>query len=63
MIENGEFGEDSMSSFWKTDYEAYEQLVLLGSLAVPRIQEHLNRGNLKDETNYILEMVLTDLER
>ncbi|WP_239618893.1 hypothetical protein [Cohnella mopanensis] len=62
VIEQGEFGEGSMRSFWKTDYEAYEQLVELGYPAVPYIQEHLN-GSLQDDTNSILEMVLADLER
>jgi len=61
VIERGEFGEDSMLSFWKTDYEAYEQLILLGSPAIPHIQEYLS-GHLKQDTRYILEMVLTDYE-
>lgn len=60
VIEGGEFGEGSMRSFWKTDYEAYEQLVLLGSSAGSYIQDHLNQ-NLKKETRKILEMVLIEI--
>ncbi|KRE86570.1 hypothetical protein ASG89_11240 [Paenibacillus sp. Soil766] len=60
VIERGEFGEGSMRSFLKTDYEAYEQLIELGTLAIPFIQEHVN-GSLKPDTQNILEMVLQDL--
>lgn len=60
VIERGEFGEGSMRSFWKTDYEAYEQLVTLGSPAVPYIQEYL-KDNLKPDTRFILEEVLKDV--
>lgn len=60
VIERGEFGEGSMRSFLKTDYEAYEQLVKLGTPAIPHIQQHLN-NSLKPDTPYILEMVLKDL--
>ena len=61
VIEQGEFGKDSVHSFWKTDYESYEQLIELGYPAIPYIQKYWN-GNLKTETNYILEMILADLE-
>ncbi|MHA6482371.1 DUF4303 domain-containing protein [Paenibacillus sp. strain BS8-2] len=61
VIEEGEFGKDNIRSFWKTDYEAYEPLVVLGQMAVPYIQENMNR-DLKAETKYILEMVLADLK-
>ncbi len=49
-----------MRSFWKTDYEAYEQLVALGNSTVTCIKEYMN-GSLKTDTIYILEMVLEDL--
>ena len=62
MIERGEFGKGSMRSFWRTDYEAYEQLVELGGHAIPHIQEHLN-SELKDETRRILMVVLEDMEK
>ncbi|GKS11726.1 hypothetical protein YDYSY3_27260 [Paenibacillus chitinolyticus] len=57
VITEGEFSEDSPYSFWKTDYEAYEQLLGLGGPAVPFVREHLN-GELKQDTRLILEMVL-----
>ncbi|WP_165861372.1 SMI1/KNR4 family protein [Paenibacillus paeoniae] len=60
VIEKGEFGEGSPYSFWKTDYEAYEQLIELGVAALPCIQEHLN-GELDQDTRLILETVLYDL--
>lgn len=60
VIEQGEFGKGSPYSFWKTDYEAYEQLIELGGTAVPYIQEHLNT-KLKEDTRLILETVLRDL--
>ncbi len=60
VIERGEFGKGSMRSFWRTDYEAYEQLVGLGGHAIPHIQEHLN-SELKDDTRRILMVVLEDL--
>ncbi len=60
LIECSEYGEGSMRSFWKTDYEAYEQLVLLGSSAGAYIQDHLSE-NLKKETKKILEMVLIEI--
>ena len=56
VIEEGEFGENSVHSFWKTDYESYEQLVELGHTAVPYIQENMHREKS------ILEIVLADLE-
>lgn len=62
VIERGEFGKGSMRSFWRTDYEAYEQLVELGGHAIPHIQEHLN-SELKDETRRILMVVLEDMEK
>ncbi|MGO4547194.1 hypothetical protein AB4Z29_20645 [Paenibacillus sp. 2TAB23] len=61
VIEEGEFGKDSVHRFLKTDYESYEQLVELGQTAVPYIQEFMN-GDIKTETNFILKMVLADLE-
>ncbi|WP_139996596.1 DUF4303 domain-containing protein [Paenibacillus paridis] len=57
VIEKGEFGKGSPYSFWKTDYEAYEQLIELGDRAIPYIQEQWS-GELKQETKLILEMVL-----
>lgn len=60
VINEGEFGKGSPYSFWKTDYEAYEQLIKLGEPTVPYIREHLN-GELKQNTRMILEMVLRDL--
>lgn len=62
VIEQGEFGEGSPYSFWKTDYEAYEQMIGLGEPAVSYIREHLN-GELKQDTRMILEMVLEDLDK
>lgn len=62
VIEGGEFGEGSMRSFWRTDYEAYEQLVELGSQVIPYVQEHLN-GDFKNETKEILMLVLDDLQQ
>ncbi|MEO4053248.1 hypothetical protein [Solibacillus sp. CAU 1738] len=61
VIERGEFGKGSMRSFLRTDYEAYEQLVELGSQVIPYIQEHLN-GDLKNESKDILMLVLDDLD-
>lgn len=61
VIEGGEFGEGSMRSFWRTDYEAYEQLVDLRGQVIPYIQEHLN-SDLKSETREILMLVLDDLK-
>ncbi|QTD41517.1 hypothetical protein [Sporosarcina sp. Te-1] len=61
VIEGGEFGEGSMRSFWRTDYEAYEQLVELGGQVIPYIQEYLN-GDLKNESMDILVSVINDLE-
>ncbi|MCQ6561253.1 hypothetical protein [Paenibacillus mendelii] len=61
VIEQGEFGEGSPKSFWKTDYEAYEQLIGLGEPAVPYIHEHYLNGELKPDTKLILETVLRDL--
>ncbi|WP_282935968.1 DUF4303 domain-containing protein [Paenibacillus sp. RC67] len=61
VIENGEFGEGSMRSFWKTDFEAYEQLFDLGASGIPYIKEHLD-GHLEHETRDILKMLLEDLE-
>lgn len=61
VIERGEFGKGSMRSFWRTDYDTYEQIVELGSQAIPYIQEHLN-GELKKESKEILMLVLADLE-
>lgn len=60
VIDGGEFGEGSMRSFWRTDYDAYEQLVELGSQAIPYIQELLNT-NINEETKDILKVVLEDL--
>ncbi|MFJ7646134.1 hypothetical protein ACIQ1H_01220 [Lysinibacillus sp. NPDC097279] len=60
VIEGGEFGEGSMKSFWRTDYEAYKQLVELGNPVIPYIKEYLN-CNLKDESKEILTIVLKDL--
>ncbi|MFJ7405022.1 MULTISPECIES: hypothetical protein [unclassified Lysinibacillus] len=62
VIEGGEFAEGSMKSFWRTDYEAYEQLVELGGQAIPYIKEYLN-GDLKNESKDILTIVLEDLEQ
>ncbi|MFJ5764998.1 hypothetical protein ACIP9C_06535 [Lysinibacillus sp. NPDC093210] len=61
VIEGGEFGEGSMKSFWRTDYEAYEQLVELGGQAIPYIKEYLN-GDLKNESRNILKLVLENLD-
>lgn len=61
VMEGGEFGKGSMRSFWRTDYEVYEQLAMLGSQVIPYIQEHLN-GNLKNETRQILMLVLDDMK-
>lgn len=61
VIERGEFGEGSMRSFWRTDYEAYEQLLNLGGQIIPYIQEYLS-GALKKETRDILMLVLDDLQ-
>ena len=61
VIQRGEFGEGSMRSFWRTDYEAYEQLVELGGQVIPYIQEYLN-GNLKNESMDIIVSVINDLE-
>jgi hypothetical protein len=60
VIERGEFGEGSMRSFWRTDYEAFEQLVELGDQVIPYIKEYLN-GDLKNETRDILMLVLEEL--
>ncbi|MFJ7665738.1 hypothetical protein ACIQXI_01440 [Lysinibacillus sp. NPDC097195] len=60
VIEGGEFGEGSMKSFWRTDYEAYEQLVALGAQAIPYMKEYLN-GDLKNEGRNILTLVLETL--
>ncbi|WP_028560303.1 hypothetical protein [Paenibacillus pinihumi] len=60
VIEGGEFCEGSPYSFWKTDYEAYEQLAGLGASALPVIREHMN-GKLEDHTRYILETVIEDM--
>lgn len=60
VIDQGEFGAGSPYSFWKTDYEVYEQLIGLGQPAVPLIREHLNGGELKQDTKLILKMVLQD---
>lgn len=48
VIEQGESGKGSPYSFWKTDYEAYEQLIELGETDVPYIGEHLN-DKLKED--------------
>ena len=61
IIEEGEFAEGSMRSFLRTDYEAYEQLVELGEQVIPYIQEFLN-GDFKEETRYILQLVIEDLK-
>lgn len=61
VMEGGEFDKGSMRSFWRTDYEVYEQLAMLGSQVIPYIQEHLN-GNLKNETRQILMLVLDDMK-
>lgn len=60
VIEGGEFGEGSMKSFWRTDYEAYEQLAALGTPAIPYIKAYLN-GDLKNEGRNILTLVLETL--
>ncbi|TVX89746.1 hypothetical protein [Paenibacillus agilis] len=60
VIEQGEFGKGSPHSFWKTDYEAYEQLIELGEQAIPYIQEQLE-GTLHQGTTFILETTLRDL--
>ncbi|MCH7324010.1 DUF4303 domain-containing protein [Solibacillus sp. MA9] len=62
VIERGEFGKGSMRSFWRTDYDAYEQLVKLGHQVIPYIQDHLN-GELKNESREILMLVLDDLKK
>ncbi|MGE7020965.1 DUF4303 domain-containing protein [Solibacillus cecembensis] len=59
VIDRGEFGKGSMRSFWRTDYDAYEQLVKLGNQVIPHIQEHLN-GDLKNESKEILMLVLSN---
>lgn len=61
VIEGGEFDNDSMWSFRRTDYESHAQLVELGSTALPIIQE-LMKGELKQDTEDILEMVVEDLQ-
>lgn len=61
-LDHGEFGKNSPYSFWKTDYEVYEQLIGLGQEAVPAIEKHLN-DELKQDTKRILHMVLEDLEQ
>lgn len=61
VIEGGEFGEASMKSFWRTDYEAYEQLVALGAQAIPYIKAYLN-GDLNNESRDILTIVLENLD-
>lgn len=58
----GEFGPNSPKRFWKTDYEAYEQLMALGRQAIPLIREQL-KGEWKAETRLTLELVLEDLEQ
>lgn len=60
VIDGGEFCEGSMESFWRTDYDAYEQLVQLGGQALPFIQQILN-DELHEETKDILKVVLKDL--
>ncbi|MFJ5792661.1 hypothetical protein ACIP9G_21605 [Lysinibacillus sp. NPDC093197] len=61
VIEGGEFGEGSMKSFWRTDFEAYKQLVELGGQVIPYIKAYLN-GDIKNESMDILMLVLEDLE-
>ena len=61
VVEGGEFGAGSMRSFWRTDYEIYEQLLKLGGQVIPSIQEHLKR-DLKEESRDILMLVLDSLE-
>ncbi|MEG0384107.1 MAG: DUF4303 domain-containing protein [Solibacillus sp.] len=56
VIERGEFGKGSMRIFWRTDYDAYEQLVKLGDQVIPYIQEHLN-GEIKNASREILMLV------
>lgn len=60
VIEQGEFSEGSPYSFWKTDYEAYEQLIGIGEPAISCIREHLS-GELNQNTRLTLETVLSDL--
>lgn len=57
VIDKGEFGEGSPYQFWRTDYEAYDQLIRLSDSIVPSIQEQMN-GELKPDTRLILDMVL-----
>ncbi|SCW82305.1 protein of unknown function [Paenibacillus tianmuensis] len=61
VIEGGDGNGSSMESFLRTDYEAYEQLVELGSPIIPYIEKYLN-DDLEDECRDILEMVLEDLQ-
>jgi len=61
VIEGGEFSEGSMKSFWRTDYEAYEQLVELGEQILPYIKAYLG-GDLKDESREILKLLLEELD-
>jgi hypothetical protein len=62
ITDGGEFVEGSMNSFWKTDYEAYEQLLMLGSPIIPCIQGYLDAGNLNRDTIEILEPLLRGLK-
>lgn len=61
-IDGGEFGEHSVYSYCKTDYEAYEQLLKLGKSVIEPLQTLLERRPLKQETKYVLEMVLQDIQ-
>lgn len=61
IIEGGEFGDGGMKSFWRTDFDVYEQLVELGGQIIPYIKEYLNCV-LKNESRDILMLVLEDLE-
>lgn len=59
-IEGGEFGENNIKKYWKTDYEAYELLLELGQQIIPLIKSSL-QTELSNSTHYILEQILKDL--
>ncbi|PZD96757.1 hypothetical protein DNH61_06050 [Paenibacillus sambharensis] len=61
VIEGGEFGDNSMRSFSRTDYDAYEQLLLLGKAAVPALEAGLDHSESEDSQE-LIRQVLEDLK-
>ena len=61
VLEQGEFHPGSPYQYSKTDYEVYEQLLLLGKPAIAFINEQLN-NRLKSDTAFILKAVISVLE-